>query len=187
MSSLDPGYAERLSALQTPMWKRILDVQRPYRWNLRRLNPGRTLDVGCGIGRNLAALGVGSIGVDPNPACVAAARAGGHSATAPEDLTEGGFDSLLFAHVLEHVEDPAALVTAYLPRLRRGGQVILMTPQELGYASDATHVRFLDFDRLEALCSTLGLAVEKSYSFPLPRWAGNVFKYNEFVVVAKLG
>ena len=45
-------------------WKRILDVQAPYRWNLRRLlGTRRTLDVGCGIGRNLVNLPVGSVGV----------------------------------------------------------------------------------------------------------------------------
>lgn len=31
----------------------------------------------------------------------------------------------------------------------------------------------------------LGLQVEKSYSFPLPRLAGRLFKYNEFVLVAR--
>ena len=46
-------YAERLETLETARWKRVLDVQAPYRWNLRRLGLGFTLDIGCGIGRNL--------------------------------------------------------------------------------------------------------------------------------------
>lgn len=50
-------YAERLQTLETKRWKTLLDVQRPYRWNLRRLDLKRTLDVGCGIGRNLRNLG----------------------------------------------------------------------------------------------------------------------------------
>jgi len=42
-------------------------VQAPYRRNLRRLVGDRAvLDVGCGIGRNLANLGPGSVGVDHN-------------------------------------------------------------------------------------------------------------------------
>ena len=36
-----------------------------------------------------------------------------------------------------------------------------------------------------ALCTALGLTVEKQYSFPFPRFAGKVFTYNEFVTVAR--
>lgn len=183
--SLDPAYAARLAGLQGARWKRLLDVQRPYRWNLRRLNPGRTLDVGCGVGRNLAHLGPGSVGVDPNPSCVAAARAAGFAAFAPADLPEGRFDSLLFSHVLEHVDDPAALVVEYLPLLNRGGRVIAMTPQEAGHRSDSTHVALLDFDRLGEVMAACGLKVARAYSFPFPRWMGPIFTYNEFVVTAE--
>jgi len=44
-------YAERLS--RTASWKRWLNVQAIYRWNLRRLDPGVTLDIGCGIAATL--------------------------------------------------------------------------------------------------------------------------------------
>src|SRR5690349_17057220 len=53
-------YAARLHALQGKRWKRLLNVQAPYQWNLRRRHLGRTLEIGCGIGRNLASLGAGS-------------------------------------------------------------------------------------------------------------------------------
>jgi 2-polyprenyl-3-methyl-5-hydroxy-6-metoxy-1,4-benzoquinol methylase len=185
--SLTDRYAHRLKVLQTPLWKRVLDVQAPYRWNLRRLKPGRTLDVGCGIGRSLAHLAGDGVGVDPNKACVDEARAAGFEAYAPEDLPPELFDSLLFAHVLEHVDDAAALVRTYLPRLRHGGRVILITPQEMGYASDETHVRFLDLSALHRIAETCDLTVERAYSFPFPRWVGRLFKYNEFVLSARCG
>jgi 2-polyprenyl-3-methyl-5-hydroxy-6-metoxy-1,4-benzoquinol methylase len=152
---------------------------------LRRLNPGRTLDVGCGLGRNLRHLDGRGVGVDANTECVALARANGFEAYTPEDLPAGAFDSLLFAHVLEHLDEPAQLVAQYLPWLAPHGRLILITPQEQGYASDPTHVRFLDLDALARLCVGLGFAIEKAYSFPFPRWAGKLFKYNEFVVVAR--
>ena len=183
--SLTDEYAQRLRNNQTAAWKRLLNVQAPYRWNLRRLKPGRTLDVGCGIGRNLAHLEGLGVGVDPNPACVAASRARGFAAYAPDELPPGQFDTLLFAHVLEHIEDPAALVAEYLPRLKAGGRIIMITPQELGFASDATHVRFLDLPALAAVAKTVGRSVERAYSFPFPRWAGRIFTYNEFVLVAR--
>jgi SAM-dependent methyltransferase len=182
--SLNPAYAARLAGLQGVRWKRWLDVQRPYRWNLKRLNPGRTLDIGCGVGRNLAHLGENGVGVDPNPSCVAAARAAGFTAFTPAELPPDSFESLLFSHVLEHVDDPAALVRDYLPRLKPHGQVIVMTPQEAGQRSDPTHVAFLDFDRLRDILQSCRLSVARAYSFPFPRAMGRLFKYNEFVVTA---
>lgn len=61
----------------------------------------------------------------------------------------------------------------------------MITPQERGYRSDDTHVEFLDFDALRQIAESLGLRVERSYSFPFPRWAGRLFKYNEFVLTAR--
>jgi len=186
-------YAERLQRLEGARWKRVLNVQAPYRWNLRRLVLGRTLDVGCGIGRNLAQL-PGSVGVDHNATSVALARSRGLSAYTPEqfrDATEtapGTFDSLLLAHVVEHMTeaDAVALVGEYLPYLRPGGRVAWITPQEKGYPTDPTHVRFVGYPELDALAAALGLRVVRRLSFPFPRWAGRYFVYNEFVVVAEM-
>ena len=147
-----PEYAARLSGLQAARWKRVLDVQAPYRWFLRRLRLGRTLDVGCGIGRNLDNLDGNAVGVDHNAEAIATCRARGFVAyTVDEfpdsvDAVRASFDALLFAHVLEHMprDDAVALVEGYLPYLRRPGRVVLITPQERGHASDATHVEFMD-------------------------------------------
>jgi SAM-dependent methyltransferase len=180
-------YARRLLGLQQARWRKLLPVQAPYRWNLRRLHLGRTLDVGCGIGRNLATLPPGSVGVDHNPESVAIARAAGMTAYRPHDLPPepGGFGALLLSHVLEHVIDPSALLGTYLPFLAEGGRVVLITPQEAGWRSDPTHVRFVDGDDLAGILRALGLVVERSYSFPFPRWAGRAFRYNEFVVIGR--
>ncbi len=106
-------------------------------------------------------------------------------AYAPSELPAEQFDSLLFSHVLEHVDDPAALIRAYLPRLKPAGRVIIMTPQEAGHRSDLTHVEFLDFEKLGEILVACGLTHDRAYSFPFPRWAGDFFTYNEFVVTAK--
>ena len=88
MKTDETGYTERLSRLESVWWKRWLDVQRPYRWNLRRLALGYVLDVGCGTGRNLINLGgrAAGVGVDHNPTSVAAARARGLEAFLPDDF-----------------------------------------------------------------------------------------------------
>lgn len=187
----DASYAERLTRLEGAAWKRLLDVQRPYRWNLQRQHLGRTLDVGCGIGRNLQHLDAGSVGVDHNADSVRVAGERGLTAYTPEQFEaahEGDqFESLLMAHVLEHLDADGGreLLRAYLPWVRPGGKVFLICPQERGYASDATHVTFLDIAALRRVCADVGLDVERSYSFPLPRAAGRVFTYNEFCVLAR--
>ena len=171
----------------------MLNVQAPYRWNLRRLDLGRTLDVGCGLGRNLAFLAPGSVGVDHNPDSVAVARSRGLIAydvdefMADHAADKGSFDSILIAHVIEHLSAAEAegIFDMYLPLLRDGGRVCFITPQERGYSSDETHVRFSDFGVLRELCAHAGLVPERQYSFPLPRFMGKLFTYNEFVLVAR--
>jgi SAM-dependent methyltransferase len=190
----EAAYAERLERLAGARWKRWLDVQRPYRWNLRRLALGRTLEIGCGIGRNLASLGPAAVGIDHNAHAVEIARARGFRAFAPDDFlaspeTLQPFDALLFAHVLEHMTraDAAALVAQWLPQLRPGGKLLLITPQEAGFRSDPSHVEFMDFAALHALLDAVGCAPLRAYSFPFPRIAGRVFPHNEFVVVGRRG
>jgi 2-polyprenyl-3-methyl-5-hydroxy-6-metoxy-1,4-benzoquinol methylase len=176
-------------------WKRLLDVQAPYRWNVRRLRLGRTLDVGCGIGRNLAHLGGAGVGVDHNASSVAVARQRGLEAYPADEFLAGpmaaprSFDSLLAAHVVEHMTESDAidLLRIYLPFVRPGGKAVLITPQERGYATDATHVRFCGFPEVAALCAAVGLVVVRQFSFPFPRIVGRVFPYNEFVTLARVG
>jgi len=195
-STVEPSYADRLRRLERRgRLRRVLDVQAPYRWNLRRLRPGRTLDVGCGLGRNLAHLSAdpasSGVGVDHNPACVAECVSRGFEAFTPEDFEQSavavrsGFDTLLFAHVLEHLdeEDGAALLRRYLPYLRPGGKVVVIVPQSAGQRTDPTHVRLVDREALARLASLLDLGVVSVRSFPLPRPFGRVFPYNEDVSV----
>jgi 2-polyprenyl-3-methyl-5-hydroxy-6-metoxy-1,4-benzoquinol methylase len=187
-------YTARLRRLEQAGWKRLLDVQAPYRWNIRRLKLGRTLDVGCGLGRNLAHLGGNGVGVDHNPTSVATCRARGLEAYTSEEFFAGGhakpgsFDSMLAAHLLEHMpaDQARSVVEQYLPCVRPAGTVVFITPQERGYASDETHVRWVGFEEARELCEQLGLSVLRQYSFPFPRLAGKVFTYNEFVTVARV-
>jgi 2-polyprenyl-3-methyl-5-hydroxy-6-metoxy-1,4-benzoquinol methylase len=187
-------YTRRLQRLSGARWKRLLDVQAPYRWNLRRLDLGRTLDLGCGIGRNLAHLdGSGAVGVDHNADSVHACRSRGLEAYTIEEFRAspharaGAFDSLLAAHLMEHLSEPdgRSLLQEYLPYVRPGGQIVFITPQERGQTSDPTHVRFVDFAASAALATSLGLTVRRQYSFPFPRAAGTLFRYNEFVTVTE--
>ena len=184
----DAAYTERLVGSR---WKPTGLIQAPYRWNIRRLDPGYTLDVGCGIGRNLEHLNGNGVGVDTNSHSIALARERGLTAhTADEfptspDATLESFDSLLFAHVLEHMTNPQAeaLVGDYLPYVKPGGTVVVIVPQEAGYASDPTHVEFVDDASIERIRRGNGLDPISTASFPFPRVAGKIFRHNETVVV----
>jgi SAM-dependent methyltransferase len=185
-----PDYTARLRIRGGVVWKRILDVQRPYRWNLRRQNLGRTLDIGCGIGRNLTVLPAGSVGVDHNPTSVETARKRGLEAYTPEEFFARDwdpFDDMLLAHVIEHLTatDTRDLLRDYLPKLRVGGRVFMICPEERGYASDPTHVQWTTGDDLEHLARDVGLMPGAPKSFPFPRWAGRWFTYNEFTLLAQ--
>lgn len=188
-------YADRLNDLQSKWWKKVIPVQAPYRWNMRRRLKGRTLDVGCGNGRNLETLGPGSVGVDHNAHLIEICRAKGLSAYTVNEFfadatvsAPATYDALLAAHLIEHMEvdEAVEVLASYLPLVREGGTIMLVTPQERGHASDPTHVRFADFATLESIADRLGLTVVGRYSFPFPRSFGRLFIYNEFNVVAQV-
>jgi SAM-dependent methyltransferase len=187
------AYAERLERSQRG-WRRLFDVQRPYRFHVRRLGLGFVLDLGCGVGRNLAHLGGHGVGVDHSADSTARAQARGLLAFTPDEFAAseharpGRFDGLLVAHVVEHMTFPeaAALVAPYLPFVRPGGRAVFIVPQRAGFRSDATHVEFFDGAALRRLATGLGLSVERCYSFPFPSLVGAVFAHNETVLVATL-
>jgi SAM-dependent methyltransferase len=178
--------------VQEAWWKRY--APNPYRWFLRRRHLGFTLDVGCGLGRCLAYLRGHGVGIDHNAEFVRRCRERGFTAFTPEEFaaSELGaparFDALLASHVVEHLDDAeaAALLRTYVSSVRPGGRVLLITPQERGHAGDPTHVAFTDHERLARLCAGAGLEVQAERSFPLPRWGGRWFVYNEFVLEARV-
>lgn len=184
------NYAERLTRLSGAKWKQVLDVQRPYRWNLKRLKLGKTLDVGCGIGRHLSHLPEGSVGVDHNKHAIEIAKQTGYEAYTVEEfeknkkIKKNSFDSMLLAHVLEHLStaDGKKVLKQYLPYVR--DKVVVICPQEKGFPTDETHVNFLKHKDIEVILKSFDLVIDKSYSFPFHKYAGKVFTHNETVVVA---
>jgi len=189
----DKIYAKRLLKLQTTRWKELLDVQAPYRWNLQRLNMGLTFEIGCGIGRNLINLNRRGVGIDHNLEAIDICRSRGLTAFVPDDFRASvfdvpeSFDSILLSHVAEHMtyEENITLIEKYLYLLRLGGKLVVITPQEVGYRSDKTHVEFMNFSKLRNINESLNIQTVKQYSFPFPRLFGYLFIYNEFISVGR--
>jgi 2-polyprenyl-3-methyl-5-hydroxy-6-metoxy-1,4-benzoquinol methylase len=187
-------YTNRLIREERTWWKRLLDFRGVYGWNLRRLHPGRTLDVGCGLGRNLAHLAGNGVGVDHNATSVDVCRRRGLTAYTPEEFTASAdatpaYDTMLLAHVVEHMsfDEATELAGRYIGYVKPGGQVIVITPQEYGYRADPTHVEYYDVRKHEALHRAIGTRDVRLRSFPLPHLGfGRLFRHNEFVSVGRL-
>jgi 2-polyprenyl-3-methyl-5-hydroxy-6-metoxy-1,4-benzoquinol methylase len=106
---------------------------------------GRLLDVGCGEGRAiewLSQLGWNAEGVDFDRSAVGRARERGlrvalgsiHEQAYPSE----SFDAVTLSHVIEHVPEPASLLSECRRVLRPGGVLALVTPN----ASSLGHARF---------------------------------------------
>jgi len=111
---------------------------------------GTILDVGCGYGRVLELLSPDryeAVGVDLNPAIVAACQAKGLNCLTPTDLensTHSKFDAILMLHVIEHMnpDECFKFMDAYLDKLKDGGILIIATPI-------LTEYFFEDFDHIK--------------------------------------
>jgi SAM-dependent methyltransferase len=189
----DAEYAERLASLQGARWKQVLDVQRPYRKVLEKYCTGKVLEIGSGTGRNLRNLRGRAVGIDVNEEAVRMCRDQGLTAYTPEtfvgspDDLPGTYDALLLSHLLEHVTVEAGdgLIRDHLRYLKPGGIVLAICPQERGFSSDHTHIRWVDFDGLESHRQSVGLESVRAFSFPFPRAFGRLFIYNEFIHVMR--
>jgi SAM-dependent methyltransferase len=113
----------------------------------------RVLDLGCANGGLLEALancGVRELsGVDPSPACVKHAQAKGFQAwcgqlySLPPDA--GKFGCVILSHVLEHIVDLQAAVTALEPLLDEQAILYVEVPDAARYA-DFLYAPFQDFN-----------------------------------------
>ena len=132
-----------------------------------------------------------NVGIDHNPTSINMAKGRGLTAFTPEGFKNSAysntlFDSLLVAHVFEHLTkaDANKLLEEYLPYLKSKGKIVIITPQKAGFASDPTHVTMMDPQLVSAILGSVGSRILKQYSFPFPYWVGDFFKYNENISIA---
>ena len=185
-------YTNRLRDIQMKGWKQWVGPLNPYRLHINKLLGLRNLEVGCGIGRILKFSPKNIVGVDHNKESVLFCRQLGLEAFTSEEFHKlsqySTYDTLIFSHVLEHLNDAEMqeLILEYKPYLAESARVIVITPQECGFKSDASHVQFRDFSSHQGLFKDLGINLKSQYSFPFPRFMGKLFIYNEFVSVGQI-
>jgi hypothetical protein len=172
-----------------------------YLTNILQEVTGATIDFGCGAGQLLARLPEDSLGLEVNPFLVEALQNAGLNVQQydfEEDqlslrcLQVSRYQTLVMAHVLEHMADAANFLRVLLASCRRLGisRVILILPTEKGFRSDSTHKTFVDKPYLEreGLLRCQGYIVTKMSYFPLNISSlGKVFVYHELKVIYDLG
>ncbi len=158
---------DKLAADFSPVsaWRRLLKA---LLWNTtgdvgRRLwprwppvtDPQRLLDVGCGDGRYLRAmraLGWDVVGVEWDQAWADLAR---QVSGAPVYVTErvgegdwpaGSFGVVTLWHVLEHLPEPLAALTALWQQLAPGGYLLLEVPNANSWQAECAGERWLHWD-----------------------------------------
>lgn len=103
---------------------------------LNAARPGRLLEVGCGDGRNLAALrSLGWQVEGPEVDIEAAEQARRMRGLVVHEgrlddlrLNAGSYDAILMSHVTEHVKNPLQLLIDCHELLREGGSLVMITP-----------------------------------------------------------
>jgi 2-polyprenyl-6-hydroxyphenyl methylase/3-demethylubiquinone-9 3-methyltransferase len=148
--NVDPGEISKFEQLAARWWDPDSEFKALHDINPLRLDyidrlvglPGkRALDVGCGGGllsEGMALRGAEVTGIDMGKAPLNVARLHQHESglaidyrqTTAEQLAEEqpeGFDIVTCLEMLEHVPDPAAVITACARLVRNDGRVILST------------------------------------------------------------
>src|SRR5262245_16541941 len=103
---------------------------------LEQRSQAKLLELGCGEGKFLAAIAdltrITAQGIDLSEESVARARAKGLNARCAtiDEFVAGAerFDMIFMSHVLEHVEDPLAVVKNCKALLNPGGEIIFSVP-----------------------------------------------------------
>lgn len=148
------------------------------RWRLniiREFCPGgRLLEVGCARGDflDVAREAFAVLGVEPNPElAVEASRVADVHQDVVETLQEGGFDSAVSFHVIEHVDSPRHFLGEIVRRVRPGGFVVIETPNIGSFPFKVfrsrwrefipEHYYFFDPGTMKRLMESEGLKIER--------------------------
>lgn len=137
---------------------------------INRYLKGKLLDVGCGIG-DMLVYRPNSIGVDINQLHVEFCKQRGCDVyEMPIDklpFEDESFDSVLLDNVLEHILDPAPLLTEIKRVMRKDAVLLIGVPGVKGQSADSDHKVFYDEVSLKSLADKLGFNINLMLHSPL--------------------
>ena len=142
----------------------------------------KVLDIGCSDGLYLSQLSRDSWGIEQVSALAGAAKRRGMNVITGDILPSmmafdsGAFDGVLFSHVLEHVDNPVAVLRESQRVLKAEGTLILGLPIERNIFRDllrmdyfaGTHLYAFSVRNARKLLEESGFRVEKMF-FHLPK------------------
>jgi ubiquinone/menaquinone biosynthesis C-methylase UbiE len=103
---------------------------------------GRVLDVGCGVGDDVRAIGPEAIGIDASATMTLQARARGGTFARGDvhalPFAEASFGGARTERVLQHVEDPDTALRELARVVRTGGRLVLAEPDQSTLAISGT-------------------------------------------------
>jgi 2-polyprenyl-3-methyl-5-hydroxy-6-metoxy-1,4-benzoquinol methylase len=172
-SSVDPDGRARRPAEERERRLENCKTELAY---LARLEPGRILDVGCGVGYLLSALDPRWDKHGAEVSAFAARQASEHGKIHLGPLEAAGypasyFDVVVLYHVIEHMTDPVSALREAYRILKPGGHMIVGTPdfdgacarrfgQNFRMLHDKTHTSLFSCESLRRLLLDTGLCVE---------------------------
>lgn len=172
-------------------------VRALYLYDIRKFCKSATIDFGCGAGELLKMLPKGSVGFEINPFAVRYCNSQGLTVYQYDPgsdkyefwmIEPGKFNSFTMNHVLEHLEDPAAVINKIFENCSRLGisRIVFTVPGTKGYTTDATHLTFVDVEYLKnnGILQNKYFRLNHSKYFPLNfKSFSNVFTHNELRLV----
>jgi len=134
----------------------------------------RVLDVGCGSGMLVFALGLAGMkqvtGVDPYLSAERDLSTGGRLRRLDLSEIEGRYDLIMFHHSFEHLPDPESSLREALRHLRPGGRVLIRMPTPSSQAFETygaawaqidapRHLMLFSRPGLDRLCERVGSSI----------------------------
>ena len=130
---------------------------------------GYLLDVGCGIGE-IISFYKNSMGVDINNECVNYCKSLGLKAQTMKvdelPFENGKFDTLVFDNVLEHIENPAKIISEIYRVMKKDANLLISVPGIKGFYYDEDHKTFYDQDKLNKIFEINNFSLVKNYFTP---------------------
>ena len=178
----DTGYTAQESALRATFKRLLANLAK------RGLTGGDLLEIGCGYGYLLDEARMffdGRVGTEFSPEAADIARTTGGDVFIggiEQIVPERKFDCVVATQVIEHVYEPLSFVKGLAGHTKRGGHIVIATPDIGGVLRRAMgrrwpsfkapeHVLYFDFRRLRALMQRAGLTnvrrLPHPHAFPL--------------------
>jgi 2-polyprenyl-3-methyl-5-hydroxy-6-metoxy-1,4-benzoquinol methylase len=120
---------------------------------LRQNRNGKLLDVGCGSGhalQRMAELGWAVYGVDFDHTAVSIAQKRGlnvsYGTLESKGYPSDYFDAITMSHVIEHIHDPLSLLNECRRILKRGGRLVIVTPNSNSWGHKKFRANWMHLD-----------------------------------------